>query len=110
VSASGDKGFNATISQCIDRALRSTLGDGSTQAIYFMIGDTFDLHPDQFASKPQQLMDALHKVLGDAGYALIEKVIAREIRRTFSLDDKLPSLNAVIEEARKEFLSDSHST
>jgi len=100
-----EKGFNATIFQCIDRAL-SALGENAKLALFHQIFSEFGLESSQFRSRPLEVANCLHKILGDVGYSFIEKLIIREINATFNLQLRSgTSLTEAVSEAQKKFLS-----
>ena len=103
-SVDDDKGFNGTLFRCIDCALRSTLGEGSAQAMYFMIRDVSKKEIGYFESRPMEMLDYLHQLLGN-GYFGIERIIVREVRKSFSLDETEITLEGVIKRARAKFLN-----
>jgi hypothetical protein len=100
-----EKGFNATIFQCIDRAL-NTLGENAKLALHYQIGSKLHLDAKQFPSRPLEVAEGLHTILGDSGYSFMERLIIREIKTTFNLHlkDGMP-LSQVVSEAREKFLS-----
>jgi hypothetical protein len=100
-----EKGFNATIFSCIDTAL-NTLGEASRLALYYQVGSKFHLNSTQFESRPLEVVDCLHKILGDVGYSFIQRLIVREIGRSFKMTLREGiSLPEAVFEARKIFLS-----
>ncbi len=101
-----EKGFNATIFECIDRAI-STLGDDAKQALYHRMTSVYGLEPKQLRSRPLDVAEYLHEILGDVGYSFFEKLIIKEIKTVFnfSLRDGV-SFGEVVAEARRKFLSD----
>jgi hypothetical protein len=100
-----EKGFNATIFQCMDRAL-SSLGDTAKLALYHQVATVYGLDPHQLRSRPLDVAQYLHKLLGDAGYAFIERLMIREIKTTFKLSMRDGvALSEAISEARRKFLS-----
>ena len=100
----GDKGFNGKISQCIDRALDS-LGEGVRQSLYYQIENKNHISRETVATKPEVVIEYLRTILGPSGSSIVEKLIIREIRRTFGLEFAgNSSLTSVINEARQKFL------
>ncbi|HYB04606.1 MAG TPA: hypothetical protein VED17_09090 [Nitrososphaerales archaeon] len=100
-----EKGFNATIFQCIDRAL-NTLGENAKLALYYQIGSKLNLDAKQFPTRPLDVAESLHKILGDSGYVFIERLMIREIKVTFDLHLKEGmSFSQVVSHAREKFLS-----
>ena len=99
-----DKGFNATVFQCIDRAL-STLGDSAKLALFHQMETVYGLKATEFRSKPLDVAENLHKILGDVGYSFLEKLMLHEIKSTFKvpLRDGI-HLPEAVAEARKKFL------
>ena len=66
---------------------------------------------DDLVTKPLQMMDLLHKSLGDSGYSIIETAVIREIRRKFQLrEDEASTLHATVELAKAKFLGKNFST
>ena len=103
-----EKGFNGTIFHCIDAAL-NTLGEASKVALYYQVGSKFRLDSSQFESRPLEVADDLHKILGDVGYSFIRKLIVREISKSFNISFREGiSLPQAVSEARKKFLAQNN--
>jgi hypothetical protein len=84
----------------------STLGENAKQALYYQLHSEFGLPSNQFQSRPLEVADGLHKILGDVGYSFVEKIILREIYKSFDLHLRNgTSLPEAVAEARKKFLS-----
>ncbi len=99
-----EKGFNGTIFQCIDKAL-STLGETAKLALYHQVVSEYGLQPNQLQSRPFELLEYLQKILGQAGYSFIEKLVIREIKTYFNLNPRDGiTLSEAISEARTKFL------
>ena len=104
-NSASEKGFNARIFQCIERAL-STLGETAKVALIHQIASQYNLRPDEIHARPLEFIEHLHEILGDAGYSFIEKLIKREVKTEFHLTlEEAAPLQQVIAEARKQFLS-----
>ncbi len=104
LNPSQDKGFNARIIDCIDRAL-DVFGPGSRAAIYYQLTDIHGLSREDFQSRPSIMIDQLRQMLGKTGSVLIEKLIIKEIEKSFSLRPRTgTNLDLTIAEARKKFL------
>ena len=75
-------------------------------ALYYQVGSKLNLDAKQFPTRPLEVAEDFHKILGDAGYSFIERLIIREIKATFNLHFKEgTSLAHVVSEAREKFLS-----
>ncbi len=110
LSFSEDKGFNGKISQCIDKALDS-LGEGVKQSFYYQIEERFQLPKDEFASRPEDVIEDLREILGPTGSSSVERLIVKEIRKEFGLDSSdQAALSVVINEARRKFLHIAESS
>ena len=105
-----DKGFNGKISQCIDRAL-DAFGEGVKESLYYQIKKQYDVPREQFASRPAEIIEDLEKFLGPTGSQFVERLVVREISKSFGLKfGENTSLSTAINEARNKFLNaaDSH--
>jgi hypothetical protein len=105
-TSAAERGFNAKIFECIDKALGS-LGEGVKQSFYHQMKERSNLTIDKFAMKPQDLIENLRQILGVSGSTIVERLIIQEIKSSFGL--KLPAginLPEAISEARKSFLVD----
>jgi len=110
VAFADDKGFNGKISQCIDKAL-DTFGEGVKESLYYQIKKQYNVPREQFVSRPAEIIEDLEKFLGPTGSKFIEKLVVREIGKSFGLKfDENTSLSTAINEARNKFLNgaDSH--
>ena len=106
-TSAAERGFNAKIFECIDKALGS-LGEGVKQSFYHQMKERSNLTIDKFSARPQELIENLRQILGVSGSTIVEKLIMREIRTSFGL--KLQNgitLSEAISDARKAFLVDS---
>ena len=84
----------------------SVFGETAKQALYHQIGSKFRLTHAELQSRPLDTAEYLHRILGDAGYSFIEKLIVREIRISFGITMRNGiSLSEAVTEARKNFLS-----
>lgn len=100
-----DKGFNGKISQCIDRAL-DTFGEGVKESLYYQIEKQYNIPKEEFVSKPAEIIEHLKKFLGATGSEFVEKLVVREIGKSFGLRfDVNTSLSIAINEARSKFLN-----
>ena len=107
MSNSGEKGFNAKILECIERALDS-LGEGVKQSFYFQVKEKFSLQNTNFVTNPELLIELLAEILGPAGSSFISQLLVREIKKSFDLrDDRTLPLSTVIQDARRKFLDAS---
>lgn len=98
-------GFNSTIFHCIDTALNA-LGESSKLALYYQVASKYGLESSEFESRPAELAERLHALLGDVGYSFVEKLIIREVCSTFGLAPKDGMrLSEAISEARKKYLA-----
>ncbi|MDA4131047.1 MAG: hypothetical protein OK457_09775 [Thaumarchaeota archaeon] len=105
--SAAERGFNAKIFLCIDNALGS-LGEGVKQSFYHQLKERSNLTADKFATKPLELIGDLRDILGTAGSSIVEKLIVREIRRSFGLNfHNGVRLSDAIAEAKKAFLVDA---
>jgi len=106
LSTGEERGFNARIFQCIDRALGS-LGEGVKESFYHQMKERSNLTVDKFATRPLELIENLREILGTAGSSIVEKLIIREIRLSFGLNLRHGTgLMQAISEAKKSFLID----
>ena len=106
-ASAAERGFNAKIFECIDKALGS-LGEGVKQSFYHQMKERSNLTIDKFATRPQELIENLRQILGVSGSTIVEKLIIQEIRTSFGL--KLQNgitLSEAISDARRTFLVDS---
>jgi hypothetical protein len=89
----------------MDRAL-NTLGENAKLALYYQISSKLNLDPKLFPAKPLAVAEGLHVILGDQGYSFIERLIIREIMKTFKLQvgDGI-SIAQAVSEARGKFLA-----
>jgi hypothetical protein len=104
-----EKGFNATLFDCIDRALSSVLGRPAASTFYFAIEERSGLPEADFQKKPLVVLQHLKEILGEAGFNTIERSIVCEIANTFGIepgDAKVP-LTEVVELARKNYIQSS---
>ena len=103
---SKEKGFNSTIFECIERALKK-LGESVTASILYQIEEKYKLPREEFASRPLELVKCLRTFLGPSGSTLVEKLIRKEIIASFALNPSgsSSSLEVMIEDARKVFLT-----
>ncbi len=100
-----EKGFNGTIFQCIDTAL-STIGETSKLALYHQIALKNGLSVNELQSRPPKVLQGLEEILGETGYAFIEKLIIREIKDRFGLSVAVGvCLSKVVADAREKFFS-----
>jgi hypothetical protein len=102
-----EKGFNGRIFRCIDVAL-SKLGETSKVALYYQIASKYGLDSAEFGSRPLEVANHLHDLLGDVGFSFIQKLIIREICTSFKLRpmDGV-RLSEVVSEARKKYLREN---
>lgn len=99
-----EKGFNATISGCIDRAL-STIGESAKAALYYRIATKASVSPSEIQFRPLELTGGMREILGEAGYSFIERLIIREISSSFNLSLRGGiCFSEAVSEARKKFL------
>ena len=106
-ASAAERGFNAKIFDCIDRALGS-LGEGVKQSFYHQMKKRSNLTIDKFALRPQELIENLRHILGVSGSTIVEKLIVREIKASFGLQLRGGiELEEAIAEARKAFLVDA---
>jgi hypothetical protein len=97
--------FNESIFQCIDQAL-STLGETTKLALYHQAVLEYGLQPGELRSRPFDLLKYLQKILGRAGYGLVEKLVIHEIMTRFNLGlNSSNSLSEAISEARTKPLT-----
>jgi len=110
LSFAEEKGFNAKILECIDKALRN-LGEGVQPAFYHQIEKKHNLPREQFVTKPIVIIEYLDELLGSTGSAILERLIVREVRKAFGLKDErnLP-LSSIIEDAKRKFMGVSESS
>lgn len=103
---SKEKGFNSTIFECIETALKK-LGESVAASILYQIEEKYKLPRQEFASRPLEMVKFLRTFLGPAGSAVVEKLIMKEIIASFDLtpSGQNSSLEWGIEEARKVFLT-----
>jgi hypothetical protein len=101
-----EKGFNGTIFDCIEKAL-NTLGVSVASSVLYQIEKRYQFPREEFASRPIDLVKYLRAFLGASGSAVVERLIVKEIVTTFNLSSSRlnSSLEQVVEEARKGFLS-----
>jgi len=83
-----------------------SLGPGAKAAIYFQLREIYGLTQKDFQSRPSIVIDHLKEMLGKTGSSLIEKMIIKEIRKSFGLVlEESASMDFAISEAKKKFLS-----
>jgi hypothetical protein len=101
-----DRGFNAAIFSCIEKALQP-LGQSVALAIFYQIENKFWLPREEFVSRPVEFARCLKEFLGQSGGTTIERLIVNEIRSTFGLvpSQSNSTLVGVIAEAKKDFLT-----
>jgi len=100
----GDTGFNAKIFRCIDDALL-TLGADVRDSLYFQIQEKYKIPKEKLANHPLELIEHLEIILGATGSVFVERLVVREIRKSFGLPEKSgASLQTIIAEARSKFL------
>lgn len=102
-----EKGFNATLFECIDLSIRSLFGEASTTALYYGIESKNGMLQADFPKKPGELLIQLEKILGKWGFQYLEKEIRIEIKARFHIQEQDPqsrSLGSLIELAKINFL------
>ena len=72
--------------------------------MYFMVTQASGKDMSYFESRPMEMLDHLHKLLG-SGYVGIERIIISEVQKTFDLDESDITLQSAIEHARVKFLN-----
>lgn len=82
------------------------MGVGVMQSLYYRIEREYGLPREQMASRPEAVIEHLKDILGPTGYALVERLIVKEIRKDFSLDfrENMP-LTAALKQAKSKFLN-----
>jgi hypothetical protein len=103
---SEEKGFNGLIFDCIERALEM-LGESVASSVLYQIETKYQFPRVEFAARPLDLVEHLRAFFGPTGFVVIEKLIVKEIMRDFGIlsAKSYPSLESVMEQARKAFLA-----
>jgi len=105
LSGTQDAGFNATIFQCIDRALTSILGKDAAYSLHYAVATNLHLSQTELERSPEKLVDGLNMILGQNGFLTLEPAMINEICYHFRISGgERKNLRAVIEEARKTYL------
>jgi hypothetical protein len=98
-----ENSFNRIIFECVDRALL-TLGEATELALFELVNEKYGLPRIQFSQKPLEVTMHLRETLGDLGFAVIQKLIIREIRKTFDLKQSSSTLEDAIAESKTRYL------
>jgi hypothetical protein len=80
--------------QCVDRGL-DTFGTNMKQAVYWSLMSKEAISSDRILSNPEAFVSALKEIFGN-GYALAERSIVKEMKKTFELDMS-PNSNSILE-------------
>jgi hypothetical protein len=106
VTFAHDKGFNGKIFQCIDTAL-GTLGEGVKVSLYFQVQEKYKIPKEELSSRSSELIENLHTILGTSGTSLVERLIVREITKSFGLSEVTgTSIQGVVMKARTKFMNE----
>jgi hypothetical protein len=70
--------------QCVDRRL-DAFGTNMKQATYWTLMSKEAISSDKILSNPEAFVRALKEIFGN-GYALAQRSIVKEIKKTFDLD------------------------
>ncbi|MFI5421919.1 MAG: hypothetical protein ACHQ1H_13200 [Nitrososphaerales archaeon] len=81
------------------------MGADVRDSLYFQIQEKYKIPKEKLATHPLELIEHLEEILGVTGSSFVEKLIIREIRKSFDLNEKSPQpLELVIQEARSKFM------
>jgi hypothetical protein len=108
-SENTDKGFNASLFDCINNTLVSTLGEDAIESFYRAIEMNYNFPQELFETTPLGVLQDLKDFLG-VGYGILEVLIRRGIRAKFKVQEngsERLELTELIEVARKNFLLES---
>ena len=94
--------FDAQIFECIERTL-STYGEDTKAALYYSFGHNYGISKEALASSPLQLGTCLQHSFGKVGGSIVERLIVREIGRTFGITLMNVSLEDSIRRAKEKF-------
>lgn len=79
------------------------MGRESVSTFYYAIEETYHIPEKDFPKKPQEVLKYFKLILGEAGFAVIRKVIIIEIAGTFKIEQS-ENLEATIELAKKKYI------
>lgn len=102
-----DKGFHATLFDCVNEELISVLGRDSVLTFYYLIRKRVNLREEEFAQKPIEVLEGLRSVLGEHGFRVVERGLLSNIKRSFSIKEDCVTLRQSIELARRNYLRKS---
>ena len=99
-----EEGFNPTLFKCIDKAITSILGREAVSTFYYAIEETNHIPEADFPKRPLDVLQYFEKILGESGFAIIEKAIIVEIENTFKITQSHLDIEGTIELARKNYI------
>jgi len=100
-----EKGFQATLFDCIDIALTSVLGKESVRTFYYSIAERFNIPLLEFQRRPLEILDHFQEVLGETAFKGLEPSIISSIRVVFQIrEDKSVGLSKIVELAKDSYL------
>jgi hypothetical protein len=100
----GEKGFNATLFECIDSALASVLGREAVSTFYFAIQESHRLSDEDFSKKPFEFLEYFKILVGPAAFGIVEPAVIDQIRTTFGIEENVRNLSRLLDIARRNFL------
>lgn len=76
----------ARIAACVGRAFQAIGASSATQEIIFWnLSVTKNMGRNEIADKPREFIEGMQSIYGEAGTAVFEYLLGREIRREFNL-------------------------
>ncbi len=89
------------ILECVDRGL-SSLGESAKYVIYWHLKKDHKISREEIPRNPEKFLKALNDMFGDAGAAVLERSIIREIKLRFG-DVEGDRLKEIVEELKRRF-------
>jgi len=76
----------ARIAACASRAFQAIgAGSATQELVYWNVSMAKNIGRNQIADNPQEFIEAIRAIYGEAGTAVFEYMLGREIRREFNL-------------------------
>ncbi len=84
------------------------MGEDAVKSLYLAITTRFHFPRSEFPQRPLEVLEDLKKVLGEAGYIVLERAIRNQIEETFNVrESKDLNLLQIVELARANYMQTS---
>ena len=102
-----DKGFDPSLFECIDRALKATIGGDAVATFYYYTREIHGIPQNEFPKRPFEVLQHLKDMFGETGYQVLEKPIIAQIKETFQIRENVINLTDILNLAKRNYLQNS---